>query len=59
MDHAGKFNRWWSYKMSKEQQLVVLHCQVYERPPSAYAIRAINGFENVKNISEGKNEKTI
>lgn len=59
MDIAGRFKRCWSYKMSKEQQDVILHCQAYERSTSAYALRAINRFENVKSFSEGKNERTI
>jgi len=59
MDIAGKFNRWWSYKMSKEQQDVILHRQADQRPPSAYALRSKNSFENVKCFSEVKNERTI
>lgn len=51
MDIAGRFKRCWSYKMSKEQQDVILHLQADQRPPSAYALLSKNGFENVKCFS--------
>lgn len=59
MDIAGKFNRWRSYKMSKEQQDVILHRQADQRSTSAYTLRSKNSFENVKYFSEVKNKRTI